>query len=484
MNGPAVVATGAHRAYDIIEALVDAGTFECWDSPPTWAPDDGEYRETLARARQRSGVDESIVTGLAHLAGQAVVLIIGEFHFLAGSIGSAAAERILKALERATAARLPVLASTASGGTRMQEGTPAFVRMLDISAAIARHRSAELAYLVYLRHPTTGGVMASWGALGQVTLAEPGALLGFLGPRVSELLTEAPMPQGVQTAENLVTRGFVDAIVPLDGLRATIAPVLTALTPPPEPASTNRLVMDTAPILAVDDAWATVTATRQPDRISLTELLRNGIEMLTPLAGTGQGRAALQVRLARVEGIPCVLAAQDRGAATSLRPADLRAARRGMELAQEWGIPLVTVVDTAGAELSAEAENEGLAFEIARCIYDLGSLTVPTVSVLLGQGTGGGALALLGARRIIATQHSWLSPLPPEGASAIVYRDTRHAAELARRQQIGAADLFAAGTVHHIVPEAAGQDVDSLATAVNRTIAVILEEQMEMADQC
>lgn len=484
MNTPAVKATAGPRAGDIIEALVDAGTFESWDSATTWAPHDGKYGETLARARQRSGIDESILTGLAQIAGQAVVLIIGEFTFLAGSIGAAAAERILKALERATARRLPVLASTASGGTRMQEGTPAFVRMVDISAAIARHRSAGLPYLVYLRHPTTGGVMASWGALGQVTFAEPGALLGFLGPRVYELLTEAPMPQGVQTAENLVTRGFVDAVVPLDDLRTTIAPVLTALTTQPEPASRNRLVMDAATSLAVDDAWAAVTATRQPDRISLTELLRNGIDVLTPLVGTGQGRPALQVRLARVEGILCVLAAQDRGAATSLRPLDLRAARRGMELAQEWGIPLVTVVDTAGAELSSDAENEGLAFEIARCIYDLGRLTVPTVSVLLGQGAGGGALALLGARRTVATQHSWLSPLPPEGASAIVYRDTTHAAELARRQQIGAADLFAAGTVHHIVPEAAGEDVDSLATVVNRTIAVTLEEQMEMAIQC
>ena len=137
----------------------------------------------------------------------------------------------------------------------------------------------------------------------------------------------------------------------------------------------------------------------------------------------------------------------------SMGPAALREARRGMRLAQELGLPLVTVIDTPGADLSPRAEEGALAGEIARCLADMSRLTVPTVAVLLGQGCGGGALALLPAPRVIAAEHAWLSPLPPEGASAIVYHDTDHAPLLAERQRISAFDLFDDGIVHAVVPE-------------------------------
>ena len=127
--------------------------------------------------------------------GRRVAVVVCEFDFLAGSIGVAAAERITTAVQRATAERLPLLASPSSGGTRMQEGTVAFLQMVKIAAAVRLHKQAHLPYLVYLRHPTTGGVFASWGSLGHLTFAEPGALIGFLGPRVYELLYGEPFPQ-------------------------------------------------------------------------------------------------------------------------------------------------------------------------------------------------------------------------------------------------------------------------------------------------
>ncbi|MFD0777114.1 carboxyl transferase domain-containing protein, partial [Streptomonospora algeriensis] len=152
-----------------------------------------------------------------------------EFGFLAGSIGVAAAERLTEAVERATAERLPLLAAPASGGTRMQEGTVAFLAMVKISAAIAAHKAAGLPYLVYLRHPTTGGVLASWGSQGHVTVAEPGALIGFLGPRVYEQLYGRPFPEGVQSAENLYRRGLVDAVLAVEDLPATAERALNVL---------------------------------------------------------------------------------------------------------------------------------------------------------------------------------------------------------------------------------------------------------------
>ena len=198
--------------------------------------------------------------------------------------------------------------------------------------------------------------------------------------------------------------------------------------------------------------------TRRPDRPGVRELLALGADDVLPLSGTGDGErdAGLFLALTSFDGHPCVLVGQDRrnqSPSHSMGPAALREARRGMRLAEELGLPLVTVIDTPGADLSPRAEEGALAGEIARCLADMSRLTVPTVAVLLGQGCGGGALALLPARRVIAAEHAWLSPLPPEGASAIVYHDTDHAPLLAERQRTSAFDLFDDGIVHAVVPE-------------------------------
>ena len=195
---------------------------------------DSAYAAELAAAAERSGCDESIITGEGRIRGRRVAIIAGEFRFLAGSIGAVAAERIVLAFERATREELPVFAAPSSGGTRMQEGTPAFVGMVKISAACAQLKAAGLPYLVYLRHPTTGGVFASWGSLGQVTVAEPGAMIGFLGARVYEALYGQAFPEGVQTAENLFEHGLIDAILPVEALAETADRALNVLMGPRE----------------------------------------------------------------------------------------------------------------------------------------------------------------------------------------------------------------------------------------------------------
>jgi acyl-CoA carboxylase subunit beta len=201
-------------ARDLIDLVLDESSYKSWDAHPVAPAQMSEsYAAELAEARERSGVDESVITGEGRIRGRRVAVVACEFRFLAGSIGTAAAERLVQAVERATQERLPLLAAPVSGGTRMQEGTGAFVQMVKISAAIARHKAAALPYLVYLRHPTTGGVFASWGSLGHLTVAEPGALVGFLGPRVYESLYERPFPEGVQVSENLYRRGLIDAVV-------------------------------------------------------------------------------------------------------------------------------------------------------------------------------------------------------------------------------------------------------------------------------
>lgn len=477
-------------ARGLIRLVLDDGTFTGWDTPVDTSGFDPAYAEQLASAHARSGVDEAVVTGAGSIRGYEVAVIVGEFGFLGGSIGRATAARIVAAVTRATRERLPLVVATSSGGTRMQEGTPAFVEMVAISKAVVAHKAAGLAYLVYLRHPTTGGVFASWGSLGHVTVAEPGALIGFLGPRVFEALHGSAFPSGVQVAENLVDKGILDAVVAPADLAWVASRVLRLLradrTVPQAPPATVP-AGSTAPARRKTTTWESVLLTRRPDRPGVRELLALGADDVLPLSGTGDGErdAGLFLALTSFDGRPCVLVGQDRRNQSprhSMGPAALREARRGMRLAEELCLPLVTVIDTPGADLSPRAEEGALAGEIARCLGDMSRLTVPTVAVLLGQGCGGGALALLPARRVIAAEHAWLSPLPPEGASAIVYHDTDHAPFLADRQRISAFDLFDDGIVHAVVPEepAAHEDPRAFVRAIVTACASAIGELTAM----
>ncbi|WP_010542120.1 carboxyl transferase domain-containing protein [Dietzia alimentaria] len=453
-------------ALKILDMVLDGGSFRSWDAAPFRSPHVDSvpgYEDSLRRAAEKSGVDESVITGEGTLLGRRVVLIACEFDFLAGSIGIAAAERIVAAIERATAEELPILASPTSGGTRMQEGTIAFLQMVKISAAVSGHKSAGLPYLVYLRHPTTGGVFASWGSLGHVSVAEPGALIGFLGPRVYEALYDSPFPDGVQVSENLARRGMIDGVLAPEGVRDLTARALHVLCQ--DPPSEDEPVPPHGPVPEPEadegpppDAWDSITRSRRVDRPGARAFLDHVAPARVQLSGTGQGEdsGALLLALVRIRGQSAVVLAQDRDAeneASQLGPSALRSARRGMRIAAEIGVPLVLLIDTRGAALSREAEEGGLAGEIARSLADLVTLPTPTVSVILGQGTGGGALAMLPADRVLCARHGWLAPLPPEGASAILYHDTSRAAEVARSQGITSADLLESGIVDVVVPE-------------------------------
>ncbi|MFJ8624723.1 carboxyl transferase domain-containing protein [Kitasatospora sp. NPDC093550] len=497
----------ALTAHQLIGLLVDPGSFRGWDEPPATAPADPAYRASLDRARERTGLDEAVLTGLGRIDGRPVALVASEFGFLGGSIGVATAERITRAVERATAERLPLLALPVSGGTRMQEGSAAFLCMLRITAAVQAHRAAGLPYLTYLRNPTMGGVFASWGTLGQLVLAEPGARLGFLGPRVYEELRGVELPPDVQRAETLAAHGLVDAVVPPQELRELLRRTLAVLgtTPPPPapgapatspatPSSSPEHADATDSTDATDahrapgpehpdaerpDAWDSVRRTRRPDRPGTREFLRHTAEELVLLDAPGGRNGALVRALAVLGGRPVLVVGQQRQATEHERPftaPDLRAVRRTARLAEELGLPLVTVVDTAGAELSARAEQEGIAVEIAHCLTTLLALRTPVLAVLLGQGSGGGALALLPADRVLAARHAWLAPLPPEGASAIVHRDGEHAAELARAQGIGARDLAAVGLVDEVVPELpdAAEEPEAFCGRLGRAVGTAL----------
>jgi acetyl-CoA carboxylase carboxyl transferase subunit beta len=275
---------------------------------------------------------------------------------------------------------------------------------------------------------------------------------------VYEALYGEAFPENVQVAENLFHKGLIDGVVEPGDLADLVGRALDILSPGgpvaarPAPPETLNVRPSTV------DAWTSIGISRRPRRPDLRQLLKVGATDALPLNGTGQGEKdpGLLLALARFGTQSCIVLGHARPLrkdAAGMGPGSLREARRGMKLAEELRLPLLTVIDTAGAALSQEAEEGGLAGEIARSLHELIGLESPSVSVLLGQGAGGGALALLPADRTIAAQHSWLSPLPPEGASAIVHRTTAFAPAMAQAQGVNVAALYANGLVDHIVDE-------------------------------
>lgn len=444
---------------ETLDALLDPGSVERIEVP--LRPASGEYAATLEQAAQRSGVDESVQVMEATVGGHRVLIIASEFGFLAGSVGHSAADRVVEGYRQATARRLPVITLPTSGGTRMQEGAAAFFRMADIARAAHEHLASGAVRIGWLRNPTTGGVKATWGSYADITAGEPGALLGFLGPKVFEALHDEEFPP-VQTAENLARVGVIDQVVALQDLRAWVTRILSVT----DGVDVAEPIDDPLPAGDVD-AWDAITLTRdasRPGPNAVLDLLTDHTE----LHGTHTGETGTGVRvvLGRIRGRRAVVVAQSR---LPVSPQDLRLAQRGLRLAERLRLPLVTIVDTPGGELSGPAEEAAMAGEIARTLQMLTGLTVPTVSCVMGQGCGGAALALIPARTVICMENGWVSPLPPEGASVISHRTTERAAEMSRSQGVTALALRDAGMVDIVAGE--GLDLPSaVADAIAREL--------------
>jgi acetyl-CoA carboxylase carboxyl transferase subunit beta len=455
-----VSALSSHAA---VQAIADVGTFFPWDAGSAdIGPLSEGYSQELRAAGIAAGTNESVLAGFAAIGGIPTAILAWEFGFLGGSVGVGTAARIVSAVRRATQEELPLVALPRSGGTRMQEGAPAFVQMVAIAAALAEHRAAGLPYLVHLCGPTTGGVLATLGSAGDITTAEPGAMVGFLGPRAYTAITGQVFPDGIQTAENLTSRGLIDAVVAWDELRELWARTLglwasriVSLSDSVDIGHVAGSRVSGAPKSAAQ-LWEYVEASREADRIDPEQFLAEHVSDRVDLPGTMQGEVSrgARVTLGRLHGIPVVIAATtDRRSGEPLTVGGLRTVRRGIALAGTWGLPLVTVVDTLGAQLSVEGEHSGIAGEISRVMLDLVSVPSPTVALLLGAGTGGAALALLACDRIVAGSHTWVSPLAPEGAAAIRHGGTHDPAQIAWEQRIGAHALAELGFIDRVVRE-------------------------------
>ncbi|MDG4800537.1 acetyl-CoA carboxylase carboxyltransferase subunit alpha [Micromonospora sp. WMMD980] len=450
------------------------------------------YPHRLGAARAGTGLDEAVLCGTARLGGYPVALAVMDFRFLGGSLGCAVGELITRTAERALADGTPLVLVTASGGARMQEGALSLMQMATVSQALAGLREAGLLTISVVTDPTYGGVAASFATNTDVVLAESGARLGFAGPRVIRQVTGAALPDGFQTAEFLLRHGQVDMVVPRHALRGRLGALLAAAEAGRRPPVTRPAPRPPAapPVLAraARDPWETVRTARHPGRPTTLDYLETAFDGFVELHGDRLGAdcPAIVGGVARLDGRPVMVIGHQKGHTTAelvarnfgmASPAGHRKALRLMRLAARLRLPVVTLVDTPGADPGVAAEQQGQAAAIAENILAMSVLPTPVVAVVTGEGGSGGALALAVADRVLMLEHAVYSVISPEGCAAILWPDSSAAPQAARALRLTGADLCRLGVVDELVPEprpAAHGDPAGAAELLGRAVAATL----------
>lgn len=450
-----------------ITYLADPDSFEersaeLYSTDPLGFSDDEPYLDRLAAMQTRTKRSDGMTIGTATIGGEPVVLAVLDFTFLGGSMGVVVGERLARAAELAAGKKRPLIAAVASGGARMQEGMLSLLQMAKTASSIATLKDEGVPFISILSDPTTGGVLASFASLADIIVAEPEALIGFAGPRVVEQSLGRPLPPGSHTAEFQLTHGMVDAIVARPDQRNYLIPLLHALRAA-EPAKVEA--NESSPPNAQGPAWEIVKRARAAIRPSTRDYLKRISSGYVELHGDREGAddPAVIAAIGRIGGIPVALVGFDRfassevgGAAGRPMPSGFRKARRLFDLAERWKLPVVSFIDTPGAYPGIEAEESGLAGEIARTLECMSSIATPSIAVVAGEGGSGGALALAVADKVLIQSGAFFSVIGPEGAATILYRDASRAPELADTLRITAPELLQLGIVDEIVPEPEG----------------------------
>ena len=486
-----------------IEMITDEGSFEEWDSDLQGGNplEYKGYEEKLKKLQEKTGLSEAVVTGKAKIDGREAVIGVCDGRFLMASMGEAVGEKIARAVERATKERLPVILFACSGGARMQEGIVSLMQMAKTSAALKHHSDAGLLYISILTDPTTGGVTASFAMLGDVILAEPKALIGFAGPRVIEQTIGQKLPDGFQRAEFLLEHGFLDAIVERPQMKETLSKIL-ALHEVGEGTDFNR--KECAQDLVADGrkeekltAWQRVELSRRKDRPVGSDYIDALFTDFVEFHGDRYfaDDKAIIGGVARFHGMPVTVIAQAKGRNTKENiernfgmpePEGYRKALRLMKQAEKFARPVICLVDTPGAFCGLEAEERGQGEAIARNIYEMSGLKVPVVSIIIGEGGSGGALAMATADEVWMLENSIYSILSPEGFASILWKDSSKAKEAAEVMKLTAENLKAQGIVERVFAEPETytvQNMDSVIMQINEAIEEFLMRYGSMSEQ-
>ena len=486
-----------------IETVTDEGSFEEWDSDLQGGNplEYKGYEEKLEKLQEKTGLSEAVITGKAKIDGRETAIGVCDGRFLMASMGEAVGEKIARAVERATEERLPVILFACSGGARMQEGIVSLMQMAKTSAALKHHSDAGLLYISILTDPTTGGVTASFAMLGDVILAEPKALIGFAGPRVIEQTIGQKLPEGFQRAEFLLEHGFLDAIVERPQMKAVLSKIL-ALHENGKGTDFNR--KECAQDLVADGrkeekltAWQRVELSRRKDRPVGSDYIDALFTDFVEFHGDRYfaDDKAIIGGVARFHGMPVTVITQAKGRNTKEniernfgmpKPEGYRKALRLMKQAEKFARPVICLVDTPGAFCGLEAEERGQGEAIARSIYEMSGLKVPVVSIIIGEGGSGGALAMATADEVWMLENSIYSILSPEGFASILWKDSSKAKEAAEVMKLTAENLKAQGIVERVFAEPETytvQNMDSVIMQINEAIEEFLMRYGSMSEQ-
>lgn len=466
-----------------IRMVADPKTFEPWfEDMEVSNPLDYEgYEDKLAAAREKTGLKEAVTVGRCKVFGEDIVLGICDSRFMMASMGHVVGEKITCAIERATALNLPVFIFCCSGGARMQEGIVSLMQMEKTSAAIRKHGDAGLLYCSILTDPTTGGVTASFAMLGDVIMAEPGALVGFAGPRVIKQTIGQELPEGFQTSEFLVEHGIIDGIVKRENLKKTIYFLVKT-----HQCNGKKTYADYRPneefhfelsetlkeqswFSTPRSAWEKVKAVRQVERPSASDYISHIFDFFVESHGDRAFRddKAMIGGLAFLDGQPVTIIADEKGKDFKEcqernfgmpMPEGYRKALRLMKQAEKFNRPVISFVNTSGAFCGIEAEERGQGEAIARNLMEMSYLKVPVLCLMIGEGGSGGALATAVGNEVWMMENATYSILSPEGFASILWKDANRAKEASEVMNITAQDLKRLGVIEEIIPEFGGAD--------------------------
>ena len=521
-----------------IEFLTEADSFEEWDTGlSTKNPLHMiGYPDKIKALQDKTKLDEAVITGKARIGENEVALMVMDGRFLMASMGEVVGEKIARGVERATKEKLPVIIFTCSGGARMQEGMTSLMQMAKTSAALKRHSDAGLLYITVLTDPTTGGVTASFAMLGDIILAEPKALIGFAGPRVIEQTIHKKLPKGFQRSEFLLKHGFIDKIVERKDMKTVLEQILTMhrLT-----TKHSGIVKNTGAVSEINTdlntvnpsskredvqavsnknagksrkqklslaqkkragektAWERVLTSREKDRPVGEDYIYGLFEEFIEFHGDRNfgDDAAICGGIAYFQGKPVTVIAQMKGKSTAENlarnfgmpePEGYRKALRLMKQAEKFHRPIICFVDTPGAFCGMEAEERGQGEAIARNLYEMSALKTPILSVLIGEGGSGGALAMAVADEVWILENAVYSILSPEGYAAILWKDGSQAARAAKAMKLTSYDLYKAGFVEKIIPEPEVYTLDSIINVfdnLEENISVFLKNSKSMTEE-
>lgn len=471
------------KAKTRIKLVADKDSFQEWytDFPLCNPLDYPEYEEKLAALKEKTHLDEAVCIGEARIENSPVVLGVCDARFLMGSMGHTVGEKITGAFEEATKRKLPVVLFCCSGGARMQEGIVSLMQMAKTSAAVKKHSDAGLLYIPVLTDPTTGGVTASFAMLGDIILAEPGALIGFAGPRVIAQTIHQKLPEGFQKAEFLVEHGILDGIVKREDLKQTLSGLLKLHERQKGYCQFSNIVLSKEEILQDTrrkktkemTAWERVQTARDSKRPVSLDYIKEIFDSFMELHGDRAFRddGAIIGGLALLDGQPITVIGIQKGRNTKENigrnfgmpsPEGYRKTLRLMKQAEKFQRPIITFIDTPGAFCGVEAEERGQGEAIARNLLEMAALKVPVLSIVIGEGGSGGALALGVGNEVWMLENAIYSILSPEGFASILWKDSKKAKEASEVMKITAEDLKKLGIIEQVILEETAASKENL----------------------